>query len=126
MSGCADPAGPQPVSGTVRLEGGEPLSYGFILFKPDAGPTARGVVDEAGRFELTTEKPGDGALPGIYRVAIIPERAEGYDPDSRSNVEPPPPRIDPKYSRPETSGVTVEVEPGGTDRCDLTVSAPSS
>ena len=63
-----------PVRGEVRVDGRAP-AHALIGFHPvgDAGPDAPhpvGVVDEQGRFTLTTYKAGDGAPPGDYRVTV--------------------------------------------------------
>ena len=63
-----------PVQGEVRVDGLAP-AHAQIAFHPvgDAGPDAVhpvGVVDDQGRFTLTTYKAGDGAPPGEYRVTV--------------------------------------------------------
>ena len=72
-SGCSDDGlGKRyPVSGTVTYNG-KPLEKGQINFLPTApdGRSASGDI-QAGEYSLTTQTPGDGALPGKYRVTII-------------------------------------------------------
>jgi hypothetical protein len=59
-----------PVSGTVTYQG-KPVAKARINFVPKAagGHGAAGDV-ENGSFSLTTLSPGDGALPGEYKVSI--------------------------------------------------------
>lgn len=60
------------VKGRVLLDG-RPVAGASVLFMPDAegqGRPASGVTDDDGYFRLTTYRPGDGALPGTYRVLV--------------------------------------------------------
>src|ERR1041384_6176679 len=73
LAGCGSKK--YPVRGTVTLEDGTPLTRGLVIFeRVEGGPplTARGNVLPDGRYELSTEKPGDGVPPGRYKVAINP------------------------------------------------------
>src|SRR5262245_30485289 len=74
---CATGCGAKmhPVHGTVTLDDGTPLNKGLLIFeRVDGGPplTARGNIGPDGRYELSTEKQGDGVPPGRYKVAINP------------------------------------------------------
>jgi hypothetical protein len=72
-SGCSDDGLPKryPVTGTVTYNG-KPLERGQVNFLPTApeGRPASGDI-EAGRYSLMTQTPGDGAIPGKYRVTIV-------------------------------------------------------
>lgn len=70
LSGCG-PSYPEtfPVSGVVRLAG-EPVAGAAVVFTPDEGQQATGTTDSSGRFELSTFRLGDGALPGSHRVTV--------------------------------------------------------
>lgn len=58
--------------GTVRFAGGEPVRFGMVEFDVEGpGLSSRGRLDEAGRFELGTFSPGDGAPAGEYRVIVV-------------------------------------------------------
>ena len=86
VSGCSDeqwaptikdPA--FPVQGKVLLSGGNPLTAGRIEFIPvkEPGLLAHGTIAADGTFALQTRSPGDGAIPGEYKVKImIPEKRE--------------------------------------------------
>jgi hypothetical protein len=73
--GCADDGiGKRyPVQGTVKYKG-EPVAKARISFVPTgakvAGQGASGVVENGSFSSLTTLNPGDGALPGEYRVTV--------------------------------------------------------
>jgi hypothetical protein len=60
-----------PVTGLVMLDG-KPVAGAAVSFSPTAKGlrAAVGTTDESGRYTLTTMKPGDGAMPGSYRVTI--------------------------------------------------------
>lgn len=97
-----------PVSGTVVYPDGTPareLKGGAVEFQAVDEPiSARGSIDEEGRFTITTENPGDGALPGKHKVVVTP-------PPNYLDA-PRPMLLDPKYGQYETSKLEVVVESG--------------
>jgi hypothetical protein len=98
-----------PVEGKVVYQG-KPLEFGSVLFQPDAGPPARGVIQSDGTFHLSTYRDGDGAALGVNRVQITCndlQRPGAAD----TNHEPGlgKSHIPQKYARYDTSGLTVEV-----------------
>jgi hypothetical protein len=107
VSGCGP--GMHPVRGTVSLENGTPLTRGLVIFeRVDGGPplTARGNIQPDGRYELSTERPGDGAPAGRYKVAINPLDTSDV-PDEQKKLP-----FDLKYLNLKTSGLEFEVKPG--------------
>ena len=60
-----------PVKGKVTYNG-KPLTRGTIKFAPDDGfgREAQGPIQPDGTFLLSTFKDGDGAVPGVHRVAV--------------------------------------------------------
>jgi hypothetical protein len=64
---------PVPVKGTVTLDG-KPLADATVQFvaQDAGGRDATGTTNAEGAFALSTVKPGDGALPGKYKVVIQP------------------------------------------------------
>jgi len=101
-----------PVRGTVTLADGTPLSRGLVIFeRVDGGPplTARGNLQADGRYELSTERPGDGAPPGRYKVAINPLDTSDV-PDEQKKLP-----FDVKYLSLKTSGLEFEVKPGANE-----------
>lgn len=72
IAGCGE-ARPRTVAvrGQITYHA-QPLAGGTVTFVPfEPGPAAIGVISKHGRFTLTTFRPGDGALPGEYRVMIV-------------------------------------------------------
>ena len=58
------------IKGKVTLDG-QPLAGATVQFVPEDGSRpAVGTTATDGTFTLTTYKPGDGVLPGEYRVLI--------------------------------------------------------
>src|SRR5260370_23831932 len=72
MSGCS--SGLYPVKGKVVFKDGTPLKGGIVVFESldHDRVMARGDIGSDGTFSLSTNKPGDGALPGKYRVLVSP------------------------------------------------------
>lgn len=115
--GCARGRRPElpktyPVTGVVSSEG-KPVPGATVMFNPAAGGHgAIAVTDPAGRYKLTTFKPGDGVVPGDYKVAITKTVLGGAaDANSPMAVAPDPRNVLPaKYADDSTSGFTATVE----------------
>ena len=80
------------VEGIVVLDN-QPVPEATVLFIPEGGTgqPAYGTTDENGKFQLTTFKENDGALPGAYKVTVTksvppPQPPEAEPGDSRSIV----------------------------------------
>ncbi len=104
-----------PVQGEVRVDG-RPPAHALIGFHPvgDDGPDAVhpvGVVDDRGRFTLTTYRAGDGAPPGEYRVTVAWFLASGRPGDDG----PPLNYLPPRFGRAETTPLHAVVEKGRND-----------
>jgi len=108
LAGCS--SGLSSVHGKVTFQDGTPLTLGHVMFQPmdkDNVFAPRADIKSAdGHFEMSTSKPGDGAPPGKYRVAVQP-----YSPFPGEKVTPAA-AFDPRYSDYETSGLEFEVKPG--------------
>lgn len=118
LAGC----GPRfyTVRGTVTLDDGTPLDKGLLVFeRVEGGPpvTARGNIGPGGRFELSTEKPGDGVPAGKYRVLVNPLDLSDV-PDEQKKLP-----FDNKYTKFETSGLAYEV-PGPAAEYDIKLDRP--
>jgi hypothetical protein len=130
--------GTVPVSGTVKLNGQAEDGAVVSLSPKDAGlRVAVGKTDASGNFQLMTQEPGDGAMPGNYLVTITksegapaPAAAPGsgtptdfnntasldaaYKAKEAAGGTPPPKDLLPaKHKNPTTSGLTAEIPPGG-------------
>jgi predicted small lipoprotein YifL len=122
--GCG-PKGPVvvPVSGVVTLDG-RPVEKASVVFMPADGQPqpATGVTDAAGKFSLVTViGPNDhaGALPGNYRVVVTKATMSGaladetgLSVDGMQGGIKMEWLIPEKYSRPDSSGLTAQVQPG--------------
>jgi hypothetical protein len=72
LSGCGGSSFPKTykVSGTV-MQAGKPVDGALVTFlSSEGGKSAIGSTNDKGEFKLSTFGPGDGALPGSYKVAI--------------------------------------------------------
>jgi hypothetical protein len=124
--GCSDSSGlakRYPVSGTINYNG-KPVEKGTVTFTPTQsdGRTASGDITN-GRYSLTTAAPGDGALPGSYKVTVTAKEmdttelkaiAKGgqfhHDEAFAKAVKEAKPLVPVKYSLADTSGLTAEVK----------------
>lgn len=119
--GCGDQKPIADIVKTVTAGGvltyqGKPLENYQIIFHPkDKKRPASGRTDADGRFQLGTNRPGDGATPGAHQVTVTyagPEinLAPG---DELKEVAPPKIIIPEKYGSLESSDVTQEIPAGG-------------
>jgi hypothetical protein len=69
MTGCGTRL--VPVSGTVTLDD-KPLANATVMFihEDPGGRDAHGITNDKGAFTLTTQRPGDGAFPGSYKITV--------------------------------------------------------
>jgi hypothetical protein len=107
---------PNPVEaqGKVALPDGRTLTAGRVELKPTGteGLEAFGDIDATGSFKLTTFKPGDGAVPGTYKVTINPFQFR-----TRNGIPariPNAAQIPPRYLEASSSDLTVQIKPGGS------------
>jgi hypothetical protein len=106
-TGCGN--GSYPVRGKVTYADGTPVTMGIVVFESkDAAKavTARGDIQPDGTYQLGTQKPGDGAPAGTYRVLVTP-RVE--------NPDAPEVTFDRRFADFKTSGLEFEVKPGSND-----------
>ena len=94
-----------PVSGVITLDG-KPLWGGEIEFFPKEGRPSFGTIRTNGRYRLSTFEPNDGAVPGVYRVAITSRPTR--KPPAGSATAP----VADRYGNPDTSGLTAVVQSG--------------
>ena len=98
------------VTGVVTYQG-KPMPNLSVGFIPETGMLASGMTDAEGRFEMTTSAPGDGAIPGLHKVAInfVPDQVPempGFPGSENAPVSP----IPTKYADASTSGLTATVD----------------
>jgi hypothetical protein len=123
IAGCggggyeADFAKTVSASGKVTV-GGKPQPHIRVTFLTDEGRPASGVSDETGAFELGTNRIGDGAVVGKYRVMFAFEDPNAAAPEAgREEVMDRIPvvktAVPKKYLSPDTSGIEAEVTESG-------------
>ena len=107
-AGCGK--GQYPVRGKVTLDDGTPVKNAIVVFESvgaEKPVMARGDTQDDGSYQLSTTRPGDGLVPGKYRVLITP-RMENPD-------EPVKPAFDTRYADFKTSGLEFEVKAESND-----------
>ena len=78
MTGCGNKDRPKtiPVSGTITFDGAAPEYAGALFFAPITAEEGypkrpgRALFETDGKFEATSYEPGDGLVPGTYRVRV--------------------------------------------------------
>ena len=114
IPGCSgeEPA-TYPVSGTVHLDG-KPLAGVSVMLQPDVGSFGYGVTDENGAFVVSTFEVGDGAIPGKHGIIVTRQSSAMFVGDTSGETTPTESdaviEIPQKYSKVQTSGLTVEVD----------------
>ena len=96
------------------LYNGEPLKFGGVMFQPEAGQPARGVIQPDGTFVLTTNNSGDGATVGRNRVRVTCYEAQ--DPAagaSEGEASLGKLLIPKKYTDIDTSEIEIDIPRGG-------------
>src|SRR5437868_14394834 len=99
-TGCGGKDRPVKVEGVVTLDG-NPVDSAVVLFNPvDAqGRQATGMTGSDGVFHLTTNAPGDGAIPGDYKVVVRREKGRvEWTPELVHSMAPPTPGGDGKVN----------------------------
>ena len=110
-----------PVKGKVTFNGKPMAGGGSIAFVPQGGEAkvdSGGEIKADGTYELSTHKPGDGAMAGDFKVVITqtvfnePERvADGEGlPKAAAAAVPQAEQIPAIYSDFEKSPLTAKVE----------------
>jgi hypothetical protein len=133
LAGCSGgekkPDRPKTVNASgVVSQKGHPLSMVLLMCKPESGTVACSAIsDENGRFSLMAFNPDPGAVPGKYKVAVMStqqpqEHAEDVIIERKLKPKPQAPPLPAKFSKFETSGLTIEIPAEGT--ADLKVDLP--
>ena len=100
LVGCDDRPGRVQITGKVLIDG-EPLTYGAVRFVPQGARPSSAVLDDEGRFTLSTYGENDGIIPGVHRVSV--NAGESISDNERKWHAPP------KYFRYQSSGLTQEI-----------------
>jgi hypothetical protein len=87
----------------------KPVSSGTITFVSDDNASAYGDLKADGSYELMTNVPGDGAMPGSYKVIVVAMQDQAnLLPEQRSPL--PAPTVPIKYTSLATTDLTARVE----------------
>lgn len=126
LSGCGTGA-PRvaQVSGRVTLDG-KPLPKASVTFVPMAtrqnenpGPTAQGMTDDQGRYQLSVDVSTPGAVVGacrIYITTILSDPATD-DRDAGGPIRKVRDKVPTRYNM--ATELTFDVPAGGTDRANF-------
>jgi hypothetical protein len=85
VAGCgrgSDRLATYPVTGEVVFSDGSPLGGGRVEFRSigiSPAMVARGNFGDDGKFQLSTYKPGDGAVEGEHQVVVSPNPPDDTD-----------------------------------------------
>jgi len=113
-SGCGSESGPQPtpVRGEVTVKG-QAAAGVLVVFHPaeaSGGKKAAATSGPDGKFELTTARHGDGALPGAYAVTLTwPEPGRSIDGTDQGTD-----RLKGRYANPARPFLRLTVSPEPT------------
>ena len=113
LGGCSDLPRAYNAAGVVVYSDGTPVQGGRIETRcADSPYTARGLIDSAGRFTLTTFKTNDGAIAGKHQVLVIQRFTANVD-DMAKHAEHTSQirKLDRKYASYGTSGLEIEIDP---------------
>jgi hypothetical protein len=117
--GCS--SGRYPVTGKVTYADGTPVEAGTVIAETtvDGKPVAvQAKIEKDGTFRWGTERAGDGAVPGKYRILVMPVALS--DAELAAGKLP---AVDRKFTTFETSGITFEVKEGPNE-LPITVTKP--
>ncbi|MBN9522881.1 carboxypeptidase regulatory-like domain-containing protein [bacterium] len=117
--GCS---GRATVTGRVTYPDGSPVESGNVVAEGTVNGKlvlVQGAISPDGSFRLGGDRPGDGVLPGRYKVAVHPVSLGDHELSAGKQ-----PAVDGKYTRYDSSGFTLEVPPGGTE-LNLKVTRPT-
>lgn len=131
VGGCGSDGLPKyAAKGTVKFADGSPLSGAMVQFRPISQSlrkdgNARGNTGPDGSFQLSTLKPGDGAIATDFQVAINPPLPAG-DMDEIMKSGGRRPVISPRFEDFETSGLEFTVsEDESSNNFEIVVERPS-
>src|SRR5262245_10341448 len=103
VAGCS--SGRCVVAGTVTYEDGTPVETGSVIGEStvDGKLVAVQANIRNGAFSWGGKAEGDGALPGVYKVIVVPISLSEYQ-----LAQGMAPAVDSKFTKYETSGLTFE------------------
>lgn len=111
VAGCSDGL-PKTihVTGNVKFDGGPPPGPGIVYFLPveaaEGFPLrpATGDFGADGKYDVMTFKPGDGVMPGKYKIYI-----ECWETPPNMDGKPVKSFVPQMYQNVDTSGFTMDI-----------------
>ena len=147
LAGCgADATGPKLVkaNGTLVDKDGKPIAKANLQFAFDNGHMGMATSDDSGKFKIQHTGGGMGAPIGKAKVGVTKFPPAPPDPDAALSKEdrmkkqqaemqekmksggaaaaqPPAAKseLNEKYASPATSGLSVDIPAGGTDKLEI-------
>ena len=119
---CGCNSGRQTVTGKVTYNDGDPVTAGTVIAEAtiDGKIVAiQGNIESDGTFRMGGASPGDGALPGSYKVLITPPSLSDFEKGQGKR-----PALGGKYGSFESSGLTLDVKPGQKNDLQVKVVRP--
>jgi hypothetical protein len=117
---------PKPVpAGGIVLYNGDPVEGATVVFVPEGHKqAATAQTDASGKFQLQTYDPGDGAVPGEYKVTVRKAEATAAPASEETNVNDttaPKQRslIPERYSNVQQTDLTASVKEGAENNFTL-------
>jgi hypothetical protein len=111
------------VAGKVRYDDGTPVEAGSVIGEATVDGklvAVQATIQPDGSFSWGGDREGDGALPGMYKVIVVPVSLSEYQLAQGQTSA-----IDGKYAKYETSGLSFEVKEGRNE-FNITVSRPKN
>ncbi len=110
------------VTGKVTYKD-NPVTSGTISFVSADNASAYGDLKSDGTYSLKTDKPGDGAAPGTYKVIVVAMQDQANMlPEARSPL--PAPTVPFKHTSLATTDLTAKVEKGKPNVIDFNLTGP--
>ncbi len=107
-SGCG--SNRSVVIGMVSYDDGTPVDSGTVIAEATVGGklvAVQAAIQKDGSFAWGGDREGDGALPGNYKVLLMPLTVSDYQASQGMTAN-----MDGKYGKYESSGLSFEVKPG--------------
>ncbi len=98
------------VTGTVSYEEGGAVDGGIVIGEATVDGKlvmVQGNIEKDGSFSWGGDRVGDGALPGSYKVLVMPVSLNDNELSAGKQ-----PAVDGKYSKYDTSGLSFDVKDG--------------
>lgn len=121
LTGCG--SNRSVVTGKVTYDDGSPVESGTVIAEATVNGklvAVQAAIQRDGSFSWGGEREGDGALPGQYKVLLMPITVSDYHASQGMTTN-----MDGKYGKYETSGLSFEVKPG-PNVFDIKIDKPKS